>query len=145
MNDELRQQVESAVLGSSTFIPDPDWHFVFIENPEILSGLLELIPGMETTEKQECLLSFSAFNDIASRADSASALYRACTILNAACTASFSELLAMYFNIPEGKPIAAAFGVPEGYVCTGALLINQKSRTNEETPAIRWDVFSYIR
>ena len=44
MDETFRQEYESLIIHSGTFEPDPKWHFVFIENPEILKGLLELLP-----------------------------------------------------------------------------------------------------
>ena len=144
MNEAQRQQLESVIVQSRTFRANPEWHFVFIENPEILNPLLELIPGLEGVTAEDAVLAFAASGSMGARADASAALYRVyCTAENPA--GRFCEPLTMYFNIPQGQRIAAAFGVPEGYVCTGALLFSGTPEPENHSEEIKWDVFSCIR
>lgn len=143
MEDKFRAACESAILHSRTFRADPEWHFVFLENAGILSQLLELIPGMETISGSDALLGFAKHGSFRGQADVSAALYRVfCIAEETPCT--YSEPLTMYFNIPEGQKIAAAFGVPQGYACIGALIFPGNEAITSETEA-KWDVFSYIR
>jgi len=143
MEDKFRAECESAILHSRTFGDEPDWHFVFIENPEILASLLELIPGMEAVRGSDALLGFAKRGSFETQADVASALYRVfCIAEETPC--AYSEPLTLYFNIPEGQKLAAAFGVPHGYSCVGALLF-PGNETIASEPEAKWNVFSYIR
>ena len=148
MDETFRQEYESLILHSGTFERDPQWHFVFIENPEILKGLLELLPGMETVKAGEALLGFARAGAYDSAADTAAALWRVYTVSKERQHPQFSPELTRYFRMKESQRIAAAFGVPEGYLCEGALLfLNEDTdtpcKTSEED--VQWNVFSYIR
>ncbi|MBR2676253.1 MAG: hypothetical protein IKE28_05010 [Solobacterium sp.] len=147
MDDGLRQEYESLILHSGTFERDPKWHFVFLENQEILQGLLELLPELETADAEEALLGFAEAGSYEAVADTAAALWRVFTVSKERQAPQFSVALTRYFQTKESQRIAAAFGVPEGYVCAGALLFWNSADTSG--PAleadVQWNVFSYIR
>ena len=144
MEDTLRNDCESAILHSKPFGPHPDWHFMWIENPEILASLLELIPGMEEISGTDALLGFARRGSFLAEAETAAALYRVFCLTQETTPCDFSEPLTLYFHIPEGQKIAAAFGVPQGFVCVGALLFSGARQALTETEP-DWTVFSYVR
>ena len=50
MDDALRTSLENAAIGGRTFDPAPRWHFLFLENRDILQDLLQkegLDPGIK--------------------------------------------------------------------------------------------------
>ncbi len=147
MDNAQRKEYESLILHSETFEQDPNWHFVFIENSEILSGLLELLPEMSEGTAHEALLGFARVGDCGAAADTAAALYRVYCVAGEYTEIQYSSHLTQYFQTAASRRIAEAFGVPERYLCTGALLFFEETDALQQTAKkeVQWNVFSYIR
>ncbi len=142
MDDRQRTELEHAALNGCPFEQPPRWHFLFIENPEILQEMEALFPE-ERREKgiTDAVIAFSA-RSASSAADAGAALNRMYEAASSACR--FSDSFTVFFSRREAEALKEAFGVPEGYVCAGALVFSAPSEEKPEVP-LRWDVFSYMK
>lgn len=141
MEDALRTRLEEAALSHDTLSASPAWHFVFLEHEAVLEGMLELIPGAAFEGYTGAVLAFARAGDAASFADAAAALERMTLILKESMAPEFSEPVTVFMN--ASPKIPEALGVPERYLCVGAVLL--KEGKSEPHEARRYDVFSVIR
>lgn len=143
MDDALRASLEHAVIGGRTFEPAPRWHFLFLENRDILKDLLRLLPDNEAEE--DITDAVAAFSD-----RSAAAAADACAGLNRMFAAAgdagcrFSEDLLRVFSGPHSQSLKEALGVPADYMCIGAIVFTENMSPAEQE-AVKWDIFSYLK
>ena len=143
MDDALRTSLEHAAVGGRTFEPAPRWHFLFLENRDILQDLLRLLPGSEAAEDvTDAVAAFSG----RSAADAADA----CAGLNRMFAAAgdtgcrFSEELLRIFSGTHSQSLKEALGVPSDYMCIGAIVFGENV-SPAEPEAVKWDIFSYMK
>lgn len=143
MDDALRTSLEHAAISGRTFEPVPRWHFLFLENRDILQDLLKLLPGNGTEE--DITDAVAAFSD-----RSAAAAADACAGLNRMFTAAedngcrFSEEVLQVFSGTHAEALKEALGVPKDYMCIGAIVFGENISPGERE-AVKWDIFSYMK
>jgi hypothetical protein len=140
MDQEIRKRLEYAAITGSAFSEDPDWFFVFVENPEIRRDLYALL-GAEN-EPEDLILVFAKGNDWPGHLDACGAAYRMKEAANESGYDLELHKLTVFFHSPASAAIRKAFGVPEGQECVGAFLLKKKAGNSRE---VRWNVFSSIQ
>ncbi|MBQ9328861.1 MAG: hypothetical protein IJ225_10050 [Solobacterium sp.] len=139
MNEELRASLEEAAVKGYTLSQVPKWHFLFLENTEMLSSLKELCG--EKCSYDSGIAVFGSKRDWPSCIDACSALNRMAEVSSGV----LSEAMRKWMLREEAGELLEALGVPEGYVCLGVLLIDVQEEHPLPSRKIRWNVFSYMK
>ena len=145
MEDRVRQLCEQSIMQGSVFEPDPRWHFLFLENPDILHSLTEFFPeGKRPEGVRDILAAFAERSSVSAACDACAALSRVKqTMQEARVDCRFSESFTLFFSKRDISQLKEAFGIPADYLCAGVLVFT--GNPPEETiHPLSWDVFSYM-
>ena len=143
-DEQLAALQEMAVLSASSRNSQP-WHFLIIQKKEILDHLEELTGlGHPLDGGPTLIVSFGREDATAPVVDSTLAMSN---IMNAAVAVGLGTcyMWSIYYLFHDHPEMAAEYGVPEGYICTGAMVVGIPDETPKTPVNRKTDCFTVIR
>lgn len=146
LQDEDIEVLQKAVECAPSYHNEQPWFFVFIQNRDIVSQMEELCDAKGQSHGAPLVvIGFAKLQAHSPVMDTALAF---ANMQYAAIARGLGTCFLQYpvdvCNARQYQELPSALGVPEGYMCVGALAIGRKDMENTEDKDIRTDVFSMV-